>query len=303
VVPYQLADILIRLAPASADDAVAAGKLEEQLRGAIELLEGFATAQPNGPLTADALLKLGHCQQRLAKLLAQPPDQAKALAAARAAYEQILQRFPRHEAQPVAVFERAKCLALGGDVNGAVNELRRFANDPLKNAGIAPMALLHLATLLRGQNRAGEAADVLAKCRKDHEPSLAKDPARAGWVTLLQYHHGVALRESGRRPEARAVFELIVRQAPDRPEAADAALRWGQCLKDEGQQKIAEATKRLAQPNVKPEVEEAARKLGEEGAHEVREAVRYLVAQADRLKQKQPGSEARAASNGQSWCP
>ncbi len=93
LVSYQLADILIRQAPAKADDALAAGKLEEQLKSAIELLDGFVNAQPNGPQTADALFKLGYCQQRMAALLAQPPEQAKALAAARAAYEQIVQRF------------------------------------------------------------------------------------------------------------------------------------------------------------------------------------------------------------------
>src|SRR5205085_3196600 len=92
-VPYQLADVLIRLAPARADDAVAAGRLEEQLKGALELLEGFVASQPNGPHTADALLKLGYCQQRLASLEAQPADKVKTLAAARAAYEQVLQRF------------------------------------------------------------------------------------------------------------------------------------------------------------------------------------------------------------------
>src|SRR6185437_15839423 len=72
LVSYQLADILIRQAPATAEDALAAGKLEEQLKGAIERLEGFVSSQPNGPQTADALFKLGHCQQRLAGLLAQP---------------------------------------------------------------------------------------------------------------------------------------------------------------------------------------------------------------------------------------
>ena len=82
---------------------------------------------------------------------------------------------------------------------------------------------------------------MLAQCRQQYEAKLQADPARAGWVPLLQYHHGVALREAGKRAEARAVFDQVVKQAPDRPEAADAALRFGQCLKDDGQQKIADA--------------------------------------------------------------
>ena len=88
LVPYQLADILIRQAPAKADDALAAGKLEEQLEGGHRIAGRLRGGQPNSPQAPDALLKLGHCQQTLAGMLAQPPDQAKALAAARAAYEQ-----------------------------------------------------------------------------------------------------------------------------------------------------------------------------------------------------------------------
>ncbi|HBI42733.1 MAG TPA: hypothetical protein DDY78_07735 [Planctomycetales bacterium] len=295
VVPYQLADILIRLAPAKTDDAILAGKLEESMRTAGELLESFAASQPTGPQTPDALLKLGYCHQKLAGVLAQPPEQAKELAAARAAYEQLLQRFPQSAQFPQATFERAKCLAQQKDVNGAVNELRRFTNtDALKNAPIAPMALLELATLLRSQNQPIPAADVLAQCRQQWEAKLQADPVRAGWVPLLQYHHGVALREAGKRAEARAVFDLVAKQAADRPEAAEAALRLGQCLKDDGQQKIADAGKRLATANLRPEEIAAAQKMKDEGVKDLRDSVQYLSAQADQLKQKQPASEARA---------
>ncbi len=294
LVPYYLADILLRQAPAKVEDAVAAGKLEEQLRAAAESLEAFAGAQPNGPQTADALLKLGHCQQRLAALLAQPMDQQKAIAAARAAYEQLLQRFPKDPAQPVAVFERAKCLAAARDTNGAINEMRRFLTDPLKSSPIAPMACLDLATLLRGQNKPAEAAQALEQCRKDHEANLQKDPARASWVPLLQYHHGVALREAGKRAEARGVLEMVVKQSADRPEAGEAALRAGQCLKDEGELKIAEGRKKLAQAGLKPEEQAAATKRIDEGARDLRDAMQYLLGQAEQLRQKQPASEARA---------
>ncbi len=295
VVPYQLADIMIRLAPAKAEDAVAAGKLEELIRGAGELLDSFAASQPNSPQAPDALLKIGYCQQKLAGILAQPPDQAKALAAARAAYEQLLQKYGNSPQAPQASFERAKCLAAQKDVNGAMNELRRFTNtDPLKNSPIAPMALLELATLLRGQNQAAQAADVLAQCRQQYEAKLQADPARAGWVPLLQYHQGVALREAGKRAEARAVFDVVVKQAPDRPEAADAALRFGQCLKDDGQQKIADAAKKLATPNLKPEEMAAAQQMMNDGVKDLHDAVQYLGAQAEQMKAKQPASESRA---------
>ena len=294
LVSYQLADILIRQAPAKADDALAAGKLEEQLKAAIELLDGFVSSQPNGPQTADALFKLGHCHQRLAALLAQPPDQQKELAGARAAYEQILQRFAKDPLQPHALFERAKVLARSNDINGAINELRRFLNDPLKASPVAPMAVLHLATLLRGQNNAAEAAKVLAQCREQHEANLLKDPARAGWVPLLQYHHGVVLREAGKRREAKDVLDLVVRQAAGRPEAAEAALRAGQCLREEGERKITEAKKRLAQANLNPADQATAQKSLDEGTKDVREAVQHFLSQAEQLRQKQPTAEARA---------
>ncbi len=147
VVSYQLADILLRLAPARADDAVVAGKLEEKLKGAADLLETYLGAVGETPQVPDALLKLGYCQQRLGKLLAQPAEQQKAFAAARAAYERLLQKYPRHDVAAQATFERAKVLALANDFNGAINELRRFTGDPLKKSPIAPMALLHLSTL------------------------------------------------------------------------------------------------------------------------------------------------------------
>jgi TolA-binding protein len=291
-VSYILADCLIRLAPAKADDALAAGKMEEHLKGAIEQLENFIGTQPNSPQTPDALLKLGYCHMRLANLFAQKEEKDKALGAGRAAYEKLMQQFGKHELYPQAVFERAKCLGLMNDPNGAVNELRRFAGD-LKSAPIDPMALLHLATLLRSQNKAAEAADVIKQARQDQEPGLAKDPARAGWITLLQYHQGIALKEAGKLPEARVIFDGVAKQT-ERPEAIEAALSYGQCLKDEGAVKVEAAKKKLTVPNLKPEEQNAAKADLDAGLKTVRDAVHYLDQQAEQLKQKQPVPEVRA---------
>jgi TolA-binding protein len=302
-VPYLLADCLIRLAPTKADDAIAAGRMEEQLKAAADLLEGFVGAQPAGPQTPDALLKLGYCQQRLGALHVVPQERAPFVASARAAYEKLIQQFPKHELQAQAVFERAKCVALAGDVNGAINELRRFTNEPLKSAPVAPLGVLELATLLRGQNKSSEAADLLQQCRQQHEQKLAQDPARAGWVALLQYHHGVALKEAGKFAEAKTVLNLVLQQSPNRPEAIEAALRWGQCLKDDSILKLETARKKLASPNLKPEEIAAANKLRDEGLKEVREAIQFFDTQADHLKQKQPAAEARARMHyDAAWC-
>jgi TolA-binding protein len=294
VVSYQIADCIIRLIPVKIeDDAIAAGRALENLQAAATLLESFAAAQQTKPAAAGALLKLGHCHQRLAALLAQPADRAKALASARAAYEQLMQKFPKGALFPQAVFERAKVLAQANDVNGAINELRRFTNDPLKGASIAPMAVVRLATLLRGQNQAQQAADVLNQCRQQHEGAMAKDPARSDWIALLQYHHGVALKEAGKRNEARTVFDQLIQQAPQRPEATEAALRLGQTMKDDGLKRIETARKKLATANLKPDAVVAANKELEAGYQDIRDAVQFLEQQAEKLREKQPKSEAR----------
>src|SRR5207302_8786599 len=129
--------------------------------------------------------------------------------------------------------------------------------DPLRTAPIAPMAVLHLATMLRAQNQAQQAVDVLAQLRQQQEAILQKDPARAGWVPLLQYHHGVALREAGKRTEARAILDQVAQQSADRPEAAEALLRSGQCLKDDAQQKLQDGLKKLTNPNLKADEQAA----------------------------------------------
>ncbi len=293
VVSYQLADLYLRLAPPRADDAVTAGKLEEKLKGASDLLENYLGAAGDSPPAPDALLKLGYCQHALARLLNQPAEQAKALAAARTAYERLLQKFGKHASAPQAAFERAKVLGLQKDLGGAINELKRFAADPLKKAGIAPLALLHLATLQRSQNRPAEAAATLADCRKEHEDALTRDPARSGWVLLLRYHHGVALREAGKLEEARGLFDLAARGAPDRPEAWDAALRAGQCQKEAGEKRIAEAQKQLA-TSLKPEQRSAAEKRLADAMQEVRTAATYLASQETSLRgRKVPDEQLR----------
>ena len=159
---------------------------------------------------------------------------------------------------------------------------------------MAPLALLQLGTLLRAQNKAPEAVDALARCRQTYEAKLVLDPLRSSWVPLLQLHHGLALREAGKRPEAQAVFDQLIKQFPDRPEAVEAALRSGQCIKDEAQRKIVEAQKRLVNPGLKPEEKTQAVKALDQAAKEMRDAATALSGQAERLKEKQADSPMRA---------
>jgi TolA-binding protein len=288
---YLLADCLLRLAPAKADDAIAAGRLQEQLTQASQLLDAFSGANPQGPETADALLKLGYCHQRLAGLLAQQQEKAAALNAARAAYDKLRQTFPKNPLAAVALMERAKCQALAGDRGGAMNELRRFANE-LQDTPVAPLALLRLATLLREQNNPAEAVKVLADCRQKHEGRLQQDPARADQIPLLRYHHGVALLELGKIPEARGLFEQVIQQSAGKPIAAEAALRAGQCRLIDGRQRLDAARPKLGAG--KPEERAAAEKAFADGLAAVRDAGKYLEDQANAFKQPLPGIEARA---------
>jgi len=309
IVPYLIADCTMRLAPTKVDDAVAGGKLQEDLGKAVELLEGFVGADPKGALAADALLKIGLCRQRLGALIATSKEKGEMLNAARATYQRIQKDFPQSPLVPQSFLEAAKCLALmTPDKNGAINELRRFTTDPFRQTPVAAMAVLELAILLREQSaqlsaqnqheparqKADEAAKLLADCRQQHEANLAKAPERAGWVALLQYHQAVALREANKLPEARALFDTVVKTAPNRPEAIDASLRSGQCLLQEGLLKIDAARKRKATPNLKTEDYQAADKAIAEGYKQVSDAVAYFEGQAEQWRQKQPTAEARA---------
>jgi cellulose synthase operon protein C len=293
--PLVLADCLIRITPTRADDALAAGRIEEQLGHAVELLTEFASRQPDDPQVPDALLRVGLCRQRLASLITQEEPRKKALEAVRATYDQILTDYPLNDVRPQAALERARCMALQRDAEEAMNRLRPFSLDPLVKHPIAPLAMLQWATLLRAQdNKAIEAAKIMAQCRKRHEKALLADPSRADWVPLLRFHHAVALQEAGQFAEARALYEGLVKQYPDRPEAAEANLFIGQCLRDEAAQKIEQANQALGAPDLKPAAADAARKSLEEGQKMSREAVRYFESKAEELAKRQPASEVRA---------
>ena len=97
----------------------------------------------------------------------------------RATYEKIGQQFGNHALAPNAVFERAKVMVSQGDIGGGMNELGRFRNDPLKQSSVAPLALLRLSTLMRSQNKPGDAVALLTECRTQHEQKLLTHTARA----------------------------------------------------------------------------------------------------------------------------
>ena len=290
-VPYILADCLIRTLPTDSSDALAAAMVMQQLEEAVKLLGNFLASEPKSPHVPDALLKLGYCQQQMAAIIVEPQQRGQALAAARASYEKILQQYPTTPAMPFAVFERAKCMEQSGEMPTAINEYNRFASDPLAKSPVAPLALLRLSTIWRTQKRAPDAAVLLGQVRAQHEGQLTGDPARRDWVPLLQYHHGLAVKESGKLGEARQIFEHITRQFVDRPEAVEAAWRAGQCRKEEALAKLDTARKVFDQPAAPPDQRSAANGVREEGARLLIDAGAYLHERAEAAGQKAAGSE------------
>jgi cellulose synthase operon protein C len=243
IIPYMLADCILRQVPiVVADDALAIGKLDEQLQQAGDLL-GVYLGGPRTELTPDALVKYGYCKQRSAGFIAKMQDKQKMLQEARGIYEQLLKDFASHPLAANARFERAKVMALQGDVGGAFNELNRFTQDPLRQAKVAPMAVVSLATMLRAQNRPNEAIDQLQKIRDLHETAMAADPDRAAWVPVLKFHQAVALQEAAKYPPARTLYQAVIAAAPKSGEGAEALLRLGQCMKLEGAERFESARK------------------------------------------------------------
>jgi TolA-binding protein len=266
VVSYLLADCLLRQAPAGdPEDALAAGKLEVLLKSSVELLDAFVSAQPTGPQTPVALMRMGQTMQRLASLQAQPAERNKLYTAARAVFERILQpQFAKHPLQPQALLERARCrVAYSGDINKSSTELRQFLVDPLRQTPVAPLAVVQLATWLRGQNRHAEAAGIVATFAVDYAKRKGAEPALQG---LLAYHRGLALRDAGQLVPAREAFE--------------------DALKDQSTPLMEQAKNLLASAN--PKDQQKAQQLLSEALEMRREAVAHLDKHVDRLKDKQP---------------
>lgn len=252
VVSYLLADCHLRTAPEKAEDALADNMLREKLTAAAAQLETFVAAAPKAEQTPDALLKLGLCYKRLAAGLPAGNERNDLLNKGRAALERLLREFPQSAVSGAALLERAKIMALQGDKGGAINTLRQFSGDPWQRSPVAPLAFINLATLLREQNQAAQAADVLRQARERFEGPLSSDPARRDWIALLRYHQGVAWEEAGKLAEARTAFEQAVQAAGNNPLAVEASYKALATAAAEKRRRLEELRKNRAQPNLPP---------------------------------------------------
>ena len=132
-----------------------------------------------------------------------------------------------------ALFKRAKCMAMSGDINGALNELRKFAVDPLRRA--ASQAVLQLAIIWLAMNRVPETLDVLSKNREYLEAMLAKDPANGPAHSL----HCCAiikrsLCESGKLRKPGPSSKVCSKWECNAPKRRKRRTDIGQCFKEEG---------------------------------------------------------------------
>ena len=190
-------------------------------------------------------------------------------------------------------------MAMAKDINGAMNELRRFTNDPLKNAPIAPMAQVHLATLYRSQNRPQDAVTLLAQTRQSYETALQNDPKRAalGAADAIPSRRRAARsgQDGGSASAVRADRQAIGRIVPKR---WTPALRPGQCLKEDGQTKIDRGPKTARQCGSQSRTSKPRRRNSSTTATRISATPRsFLLAQATQLKEKQPTRRpARACS-------
>ncbi len=288
---FLLAECLIRLAPAKAEDALQVGMLQEKLQQAQQNLEAFIGANPKSAETPDAMLKLGVCQSRLAMLNAQPQERFNALAVAQKTFDGLIQAHPTLPPGIQAVMERAKNIAYTGDKGRAINELRRFTNDPLQQSAVAPTAVLYLATLLREQNKGDEAANILNGARQRHEAHLLKDePERAA---LLRYHQGICLQEANKPAEARAQLESIAKLVASKPLAVEALLRAGQCRLAESRATIEATRKQLGAGNLKPDQRANLNNQLQANFAVLSDAAGWLQTRAEELRDAQPALDAR----------
>ena len=284
-VAYILADCKLRTLPEAADNAIAMARLIRQLKECTYLLNAFLAAQGDSPFAPDAWIKLGYAHQRAAALIADPVEKRNELGQARLAYFHYNEKFTQHPTASVVVFENARVSALSGDAGTAVKLLTQFQQDPYRNSPLAPLAMIRLGDYMRTRSP-DQAVAHLAQVRAQYEQQLLKDPAKHEWVAQLQYAHALALKDSGKLPEARAAFDAMVKQFPSRPESGEAAWRLGQIRRDDAMNQLTAAGKAMTAAAGKPAETEAAVKLRNAAIGAMREAANYLKAQSDAIASK-----------------
>ncbi len=216
---YVAADSLMRQFPPETNDALQAALLIDAAEQAARLLEKFAGSPTKTPQVADAMLKLGHCYLRIGELVVDPAERTKLLTQARQILEKLMQEIPTAPAFPAAVLERARCMALMGDVGGAMNEYNRFNGDPLKQHPLAPLAMIRQAELLRTQKSFSRRAEPDGQLSQ----TLRRGAKKRSGAQRLDSAHSICTRPriEGHRQDRRRARDFrrhhpTIRKAPAR---------------------------------------------------------------------------------------
>ena len=302
-VSYLMADCHIRLLPARTETALPAANLMDRATRAAKLLEGFLAAAPKSPLAPDALLKIGHCHQRIADVMAAAAERTKSLTQAKGAYERLLQLHPKDPLAVAAVFERAKCRALLGDTQTAMDELGQFRRDPYRAAAVAKLALVRLASLLRAKHNPVEAARILHEYRTWHKQAKHGDEYGRRLGAPFQYAQALALKESGKLAEARTIFEAVAKHFAGTPEGANALWRSVQCAREELTNTMAAYRTLKAQANANADQLSAAQRAASRSLTDLYKAADLAKAQGEAFAKTARGSEAHLrAIYEAAWC-
>jgi TolA-binding protein len=284
---YLAADSQLRLLPVEAAEVKQAAETSAQLTEAVSVLENYLAAQRESPRAADALLKLAHCRLRMALLTAEPSARKKLLDETRKGCEQILalREKPSPAVEAVAVYERAKCLALLGETETAIKELSRFQGEPWRNLPVAPAAMILWSGLRREQGAAAEAAQVLDQYRRHYEHVGRDRPEYQQALAALQLEQALGLKESGKYAESRNMLDNIARHWSGKPEGFAAQRRLVDCRRAEFAVLVAKVREEAARPDLKPEQLAAITRKLEESLGPMRQAAEALRVEAARVSQ------------------
>ncbi|MGA2499216.1 MAG: tetratricopeptide repeat protein [Tepidisphaeraceae bacterium] len=291
-VSYLEADCLLRTLPATSEDAIALNRLIEQLEHSVSLFNAFLQSQAGDPRpeAPEAQFKLAFGYTRLGELIVDPVEKKKNENMARRTLMELVAAYPNHPVYAAATFELARHMTERGAGPAAAAEFAKFQKEPLASSPYAAMAMILQGDAIRLSRKPDQAVEFLSKLRQDREAAMLKDPKLAEYVPVLQYSLALALKEAGKRDQARELFLSIAKTFPKRPEAAEVPWRIGQCMRDDATAAL-ETARRAYWNAAKPEVREQAKADVDAALKKLREVADQLTQTAKQIATDSPDSE------------
>ncbi|MFI5377912.1 MAG: tetratricopeptide repeat protein [Tepidisphaerales bacterium] len=291
-VSYLEADCLLRTLPPASDDAIALNRLIEQLNHSVALLNAFLQSQAAEPRpeAPEAQFKLAFGYTRLAGLIVDPVEKRQNETMARRTLMELVAAYPNHPVYAAATFELARAMTERGAGPAAAAEFAKFQKEPLASSPYAAMAMILQGDAIRLSRKPDQAVEYLSKVRQDRESAMLKDPKLAEYVPVLQYSLALALKEAGKRDQARELFLSLAKTFPKRPEAAEVPWRIGQCMRDDATAAL-ETARRAYWNAPKPEAREQAKAEMDAALKKLREVADQLTETAKKITTDNPDSE------------